>query len=874
MKDFLFKTAKVIINSAVFIGISLLLVNVLFYTFGKNYIDSEPVGGDYYNALTYLAFYAKYHPFPTQGWLPFWLEGGSTIGTYPALAFYAIKPLLQFYDAPTATNIFSFLTLAAFLVSSLLLFWQTSKSWIIATSLVIILGITQATYYQLTVGAFIASASSQFYLPLSLFFIFRYAERYKARYFFAASLLSGLSILHHGSIGILLTFTPCLFAFSLILKRSKREYKLKKLLTYVAISTAIGLTGAYTTLAKTLFGTVGGKCMSEECWGVYPKHLIAWFNLYPILIIGVFIILFVFAKAIKRKTNHKLLLPTLGALAVPILYSTFAYLKLIDSLSVTVFPTRTFWTINLLLLTFAASLFFAIKKSFGHFIHVLSLIILLTFLIVATSGNFKPKVDRPNTQPADIAAYILPKYQTKDKAELIPSWVSTANNDYRIDIFNSAVYQWFNIAYEIPNVRGYFNHLPKSDWPFFLENATRSKHDDLDPQLVINQAKFLVDAFAILYIENSQLPYLEALTTEPNFVQMSEKLRDTEWFKLNSDFTTPIIYPTNATSILFVGADKAYESFIRSLAAANLNSQALTPVKGPQSIKSISNDNLKNFDIVFLYQYKGDNLKNLEKFIKDGGSVFVDTTQTKSSLKNSQITPFETTIAQNADKNASFTKGNSPLVANLDVSKFSPLSFEGGSWKISKPEKLKDWANPVLLHDNVPILTEGTVGNGKIVWSGFNFPFHLIDNNNYEESKLFKNIITSLAISTKNQKPQSKVERNVPWEISILQTGAKGIYFKENFDPGWKATQNGKSLEVFEAGTGFMYIPTQKTGEVKLSFSSSFVPKFLFNLSIIAILITTAAIIYPSIFLKTERGLTRLTKSKFSKKMAKFLENE
>ncbi len=871
MRVFLFKTAKVIFNTAVFLGISLIILNVAYYAFGENYIDSEPIGGDYYNALTYLVYYAKYQPFPTQGWLPFWLEGGSTIGTYPALAFYAIKPLLQFYDLPTATNIFSFATLTAFLVFSLLLFWQSSKSWIIATTLVIILGITQATYYQLTVGAFIASASSQFYLPLSLFFIFRYSERYKARYFFASALFSGLSMLHHGSIGILMTFLPCLVALSLILKKGKTEYKLKKVFTFVAISTAIGLTGLYTVFEKTLFGTVAGKCVSFECWGVYPRHLITWFNPYPLLIIGIFISLFVFALVFRRKINSKLLLPSLAALSVPLLYSLAAYLKLIDTLSVTVFPTRIFWTINLLALTFAASLFFAIKKSFSHFIHVLSSIILLTFLIIALSVNFKPNIDRPNAVPVDIAKYILPKYQTKNLDELIPSWISSANNTYRIDIFNSAVYQWFNIVYEIPNVRGYFNHLPNSDWPYFLENATRSKNDNLEPKLVENQAKFLVDAFAIKYIENSQLPYLETLTTDNNFIEKSEK---GEWLMIKDGVTTPIIHPTNANALLFVGSGEAYESFVRSLTTTNLNSQVLTPARGPEDVNSLKEDDFKNFNIIFLYQYKSGNLQKLEKFVEDGGSIFIDTAHPKSRAKDSKITPFETAFIQDADKNSSFQTTNSPLTKNIDVSKFAPLSFKGGFWKISKPENLKDWAKPVLTYDNIPILAEGKVGNGKIVWSGFNLPFHIVDNNNYEESKLFKNIIESLAKTAPPAKPQTTVKRDVPWEISISGQNFKGVYFKENYDTGWKATQNNKRLKVYKAGTGFMYIPTPEVGDVRLSFSSSFVPKFLFWLSIVTILITTAAIIYPHIFLKTERELTKLTKSKFSKKITKFLEEE
>ncbi len=828
---------SLLLNSSAFVLLALLTTYTLWQLLGKSYVWSEPVGSDYFNALTYLAHFAKHQTNLASSWLPFWNEGNPAIGGYPFLGFLLMIPLLKEYSMTVALNLFSYASLVLFFIASLLLIWQVSKNWLIAASFVLVLMTTRATYYQLTTGAFISSANIQWFLPAVLFFLYRFCEKNRLPYLVSASILSGLALLAHGATSFLMVLLPSTIVFLFLLLSKKTAHKLLFFLFFAIISVSIGSIGLYTLFLQTFIGSGTAACASSQCWGEYPKHLIVWLTPISAITAVTFFLLATALKVFARKINLLIAIPAIAGLLFFFLYVLSAYLKLIDGVANVIFPTRIFWAANLFMLLAAASFFAAVRRVAS--IHS-SLIASLTFLVILFISIVKPvqiHKDFNATVPFDAVSYTIPQFATKPLTDLVPEWLIKADTNWRLDIFNSGLVHWWNFTSQVPQTRGYSNHPlgVHQDWLFFLQSSTRDVDPDIEKELVANRTKFLLDAFGIKYIENSQALYPSEITNDKNIVLRSESLRDFEWFELKDEITTPIVSATNSPPVLFIGDPKGYESFIRVLAMINTNSKVLIPVRGSASLGKVTEEELENFPIVFLYQYSGDDFAKLTKFVQNGGHLYIETGSQQRFGKKTlpQLFPAENLeIKDVKDKTWQLAE----TVEGIDTSKFSELSFKDGPWRTTFAKNLRSWAQPVLLFDNKPIITKGQLGKGVVVWSGFNFPFHVVDSNNFEEAKLFKNLLNDLVNSNSRKTPEFKVSRPKPELIEIETAGkTKGLYFKENYHSGWQAKVNETKLPVYKAGLEFMYVPVKSEGEITLEFKGNQTTWGLFWLTIVSL---------------------------------------
>ena len=872
---------SVFFNILIFLVLAAILIRFLWIYFGENYVDSLPVGGDYFNALTYQLHFSKYLPHPVSGWLPFWHAGSPIIGGYPFLSFYLTNFLTRFFDIVTAFNFFSASTLILFGIASLALFWQVSKSWVLTITLTVILVTTKATYYQLAVGGFITAATSQWFLPTVLFFTWRFGETSKTPYLILASVFSGFALLAHAASNILMIFAPSalvLFAQPNLEKISK---KIATLVIFTAISFAIGSTGVFTVFAQQFLGAGAQPCANRECWGDYPRHLQLWLTILAPLLAGYFLALSLFIKVFKRNLNLKFVTPALAGLMFFILYIGAAYLKLINQTANVFFPTRFFWGLNLFILLCAASLFAAIRKTLpvhSHFLAVIAgLVIILTILAKPTF----PHVDRPNTIPPDVATYILPKYQTNKVSDLVPEWILTADKNWRVDIFQPGIYQWFSAVSELPTTRGSSNAPlgSHSDWLYYLQTATRNADQSLDPELIKNKILFLLDAYGVGFIENSMTPYPNLITDDKELILNYSERRNSIWYQLSPKFTTPIVSPTNTQPLLFVGDNGAYNNFIRILSMTNLNSKVLIPVKGPKSVKAISDKDLSTFPILFLYQYSGSDLNKLTNYVKNGGRLYIETTSEKSYPKGElpEIFPIESINLEQAQGGVNFKILKTETSENVNLLNFSQFSYQGGKWKLfySDENSIRNFAKPILLINNKPVVVEGSLDKGHIIWSGLNLPFHIVVNNNFDEAKLFKNIFSALTeVNDNKNQSEFSIERPKPENIKINSTNYKGIYFKENYNSGWKATVNGKSVKIYKAGLDFMYIPVSQNDKVSIIFKGSILNWALFYLTVITIILSLIFLIFPKLPMAFFSFLNVRWQKKLKTKFKRWTEDE
>lgn len=122
----------------------------------------------------------------------------------------------------------------------------------------------------------------------------------------------------------------------------------------------------------------------------------------------------------------------------------------------------------------------------------------------------------------------------------------------------------------------------------------------------------------------------------------------------------------------------------------------------------------------------------------------------------------------------------------------------------------------VLENKGKTVVASWQDGQGKVIWSGLNLPYHVVRFNNSEEVKFFQNIITDLIVGPAQESGRNTdgIARPSSEKLVFNRPIGSGILVKEQFFDGWKATgfANGrqKSLRVYNTGPanpGYMYVP-------------------------------------------------------------------
>lgn len=876
----------IFIHGAVFLLLSACISFLWWQWAGKPYIfGMQPIGGDYFNALTYAKFFSTHLPLPPTGWVPFWNEGSAVIGGYPWFAFYLMYPLTRFFDTATSMEVFSAVSLLLFFLASLLLFTHVSKNWLLAFTLTLILMSTKASYYALTTGGFIVSASAQWYLPIVLLASYKFGETKKTYYLVLAAIGGGISLLHHAPTSLLMVCLPTIMLLASLPSHQKNIIqKIKPIALFIVITSAIGSMGLYTVSLQTFLGSGVDPCQSPQCWGVYPKHLMVWMTpLAPLIFIALLGATLI-AKISYRSIRFSSFSPALSGFALLFLYALFAHLKLINGPANVIFPTRVFWAANLFLLLASAHLFHTLSKV----IPKVALIISIGAAIVIGSITYAAPIaihkDFTNTDPIDSYKYTILKYQTNKLHEIVPYWMPLEETNWRFDTFNPALTHWWNVVSQVPSTRGYSDHPVgvHRDWQYFLQTATRDPKG-ANHALIKNRALFLIDAFGVGFHENSIASYPRSILEDSSITINSLGVRNSAWFQFSPQFTSPIVSPTNGNTVLFVGDDAGYATFIRALAMTNLSSKILVPVRGPPDIDRVSSEELRTFKAIVAYRFHGRNWSKILDYVKKGGSALIETGSALNHPKGRLPDIFPMNRLETSQILGTWDptiNSQSPIVSGLTVSRFSSFVFKGKPWKLSKTsqDQIRSWAQPLLSQGKDVILIEGTLNKGKVVWSGFNLPFHTVDKDNLEEAILLKNVLTSLIEESPAQALYT-VKRPSPEKIFIEGEHFRGIYFKENYHPGWIAKVNGQRVPVYKAGLDFMFIPIPKELQdqalrISVLFVGSVTTWGLFFLTLLSLSLSLLYILFPHLFHRTAHRLTTYLNTKIHRNIKKWINEE
>jgi hypothetical protein len=447
-----------------------------------------------------------------------------------------------------------------------------------------------------------------------------------------------------------------------------------------------------------------------------------------------------------------------------------------------------------------------------------------------------------------------------------------------------------------------------NSWLYWVDNTLLGEyvwHFKVPETIAKQHALWLIDWYAIHTFEGGGLPIAPYLLSDASVVDSSMTMNkeDSEPVIYNhfaDEITSPIIHATNTPVVLVVGNEVGYDAFLKNLATQNLNSRYLIPVRGPEEIEDIKDYNLKDFDLVFLYNYRYRNERDfksrdketwtlLEKYVQAGGNLIIETggevIETNSSVLSAKnlnilptVFPIEQTIRAELGQSWDLTVNSSPVTEGIDFGKFAQLVYEKAPWKLSYAVGVRSWGKTVLAQAGRPILVEGTLGKGKVIWSGINFPYHFLYHLNYEESRFTANILKALVpLNREEDNKKVTITRPTPEKITVTGSGFKGIIFKETFFEGWTAKilkPVSKNLTIYKAGPYFMYVrlPGDTKGEIvlKLLYKGPFIGWFLFFLSII----TFGATLWLIVFEKKIGAIIAFLRKKFGFKIGRWWDKD
>lgn len=578
------------------------------------------------------------------------------------------------------------------------------------------------------------------------------------------------------------------------------------------------------------------------------------------------------------------------------------------------------------------SLFSLLKVKLRSWINFLVIITISLFIsavgyvfynneIANTIERIDAKSELSSAFPEVVSIKVDKDNQIQLKKTLLPSFINPDDKNKRLYDSDATVNIWWNSFYQMPLARGYIDPpiaTSERGGIFWLDiaiaNDSLVRDFNVSEDIALANSLFLIDWNSIYYFEGGR-ESSKGPSTPPSSYLLKNNIFDKEeevknygvilkyqtasgkpelhmevpqslrYFKIKDEYTSPVLSATNAKPVLVFSTLAGYEDLLRILAIENINSQKLIPVNAGKYIDALSLEQLKQFDAIFIFGYdyhnKNKAFNNLLKYTEDGGKVFIDTgaeVRESNSDNLPEIFPISKLTRAGIGKSWEITQGQSDLLNNVDVSAFGPLIFNNDEWKISAPSNSSDLRNDtrvILSHKSKPILIEKLIGSGKVIWSGFNLPYHYNQYKSNDEARLMLNIIKQFAPTS----TPSAIPAETNWlkpenvRITVLQDKPRGILFKEQGYQGWQAkleSVDDKLLPIYLAGPtypGYMYVPLPKeaNGQIEVVFKFVGTPT---SYIIFGIAVATIIILLEKIFLNGLL-LNRIIEKKFSWTMKK-----
>lgn len=439
---------------------------------------------------------------------------------------------------------------------------------------------------------------------------------------------------------------------------------------------------------------------------------------------------------------------------------------------------------------------------------------LVAFVLITAPDVARGEINGDNALKADLQASLN---------------VDPSEKQFRVGVSWDAASDWINSRSDIPQTRGYQGQgVLYADWQYYLETAVWT------PRPNYPEKNFLLDWYAVKSLYGGPDPsVVQRFESRPDlYAPMSPNLPPSaRTFQYVN--ATPILSARSTRTALVVGSDASYTLILKAVALSGFDSRSLIPVRGGPYLDDYSEANLAQFDQIILYGYSVHDptraMALLRNFVQRGGGVVMEAYHSPFEDVASTQEPIPGTLIKKIGIGPAWhLEGpSSPITAGIDLATFAPASYQGGPWGVSyiPAAFVRSWAEPVLLSDGRPVLVAGTLGQGRVVWSGLNLPYHAVSNQAVEESRLLSQEIawaspretTDRAFTAEFANPQLRRIR--------ITSPSSGVLFKESWFANWHASVNGRPAPVYQAGPDFMYVPLGKDvsypAQVTLEFTRS-----------------------------------------------------
>jgi hypothetical protein len=456
------------------------------------------------------------------------------------------------------------------------------------------------------------------------------------------------------------------------------------------------------------------------------------------------------------------------------------------------------------------------------------IVVLLAFILITAPDVARGAVNGDNSITGDLQAALK---------------VDPSERQYRVGVSWDGGSVWINSISDVPQTRGYQQQgVLHADWQYWFEQTVWNRASNYA------ETDFLLDWYAVKSLYGGpDAAVVQRYEARPDlYAPLSPSLpmsaRTFEY--LNA---TPILSARSTRTALVVGDDASYTLIVKAISLSGFDSRSLIPVEGGEYLDDYSAAELAQFDEIILYGYKVHDrakaLALLDDYVQHGGGVVMEANNSPFDQTDSAQEPIPGAQIKKIGIGPAWQLESrpSPITSGIDLGAFAPAVYQGGPWGISyiPPSLVRSWAEPVLLSDGRPVLVAGTLGQGRVVWSGLNLPYHIVSNQTDVESRLLSQEITWASPNEAIDPAYTATFVNPQLSRITITSSATGVLFKESWDANWHANINGNSAPVYEAGPGFMYVPLGKNvaypAQVTLEFTRSSVEWVGDGVSVVAV---------------------------------------
>ncbi|MCS7135982.1 MAG: 6-pyruvoyl-tetrahydropterin synthase-related protein [Nitrososphaerota archaeon] len=744
-------------------------------------------------------------------WLPNYYFGNPHFTFYTPTAYiipYALSVILDLTSEEIVVlfNWFTFLSITSTMLGIVLLVYYKSNSRL-APALIsgIFFGTSPGIFHPWLEGGNYAEMLTFPTIPFGLLFLDRFLSKGSYKYALLYLMMGTIAITGHQAVGLFFVLFSFFFTF---LSEGFWKSNLKKnLLLIIAL---IGLTIWY-TLPLLYFET--SYKIRESLYETFPSrftfgdYIVTFFNvrldflhtlhnffgfnvLVPIISL-IIAILSVSERASKRKIIISSI-PFLSLLLYFIMCVTFGV----------PYPTGFSPSRIISYIITSASIATGITLSF-----LKSKLKLATIQVVMVVMLYVFSLFVPN--------YAVIKHghlSAEDRNALSFVCDPSIINNYRVGGVRDDLFYWSNFYHPACYTsRGYYiQGILYLDWQFWYEYSLTSAPHTLAWK---NTIQHLLDWSATKYvgIKNSDTA---AVLLSPDKLKPVTKFLDLTMYEFESPSKIAEILIDGA--ILFIGDFSGYDVILRSFAMSDHKHPAPMIVWAPNKcIDDFQYETLKKFSSIILYRYcykhKEEAFRILERYVREGGRLFIETMSSRDESSDTyQPLPVLKTYRTSVKDEWRFIVYEHVLTYNVTNDMFSPPIYENGPWgvSVSSVDQLRDDSIPLLAFDDKVLVAYRKYGNGEVVWSGMNLPYHVLAYRNVDEANFMRKLIMDKIIPLIGdvdfeRYSATMIEFRVP-------SNAKGVIFRERYLSSmvlsWKAYDASDELEVFMFGPGFNYI--------------------------------------------------------------------